>query len=302
MSSKRDMQEVIDTTNTPNIDTPRTSPAAATRQHPTVIMRHNPYKKTPPKAVTASSASPTTAKAVVNPYRQKKRAGGYEVAFQNSRKATTQRLMTPADQAERLREVIPSNVKPFDRFFGALLRSSANDYALAFGDSTKEVRLWTTVCQRLGLTVPKQAIQSRYNNPADHFSIRAALVVEESRHMLSQEISRSTCKVGRSSLSIMTSVASHYSERSGKQSMDSTKVTFHKCTKYAKEELFHIRNGSIFRCFPRDGPQSLQDSWLGVVCKANRDETIKTHGFQLQFFLPLPLFVGSEWVCSPVGT
>jgi hypothetical protein len=76
--------------------------------------------------------------------------------------------------------------KAFNRFFGALLRSTVDDYRSSTPKSS--AKLWESLCQRSKLKLPTQPVESKYKTRSEHFEIRASLILEECRHNLSEAL------------------------------------------------------------------------------------------------------------------
>jgi hypothetical protein len=85
----------------------------------------------------------------------------------------------------------PMDVVPYYRFFGSLLRSTPLEFVEAAMFDLSARQLWDSICQRVGLShmIPLTPMASCYPNATMHFGIRAALVLEESRHAISTALS-----------------------------------------------------------------------------------------------------------------
>jgi hypothetical protein len=142
--------------------------------------------------------------------------GGAERARQVARKKMkkqARRIVKPgATETESSQQVssllLPRRMNAFERFFAALLRSPITDYLQDKDPSRCAPRLpknntvWETACARLGILPPSKPIVSSIPCPSNghqedetylskvHFESRAALVVEEARYALTQNLQR----------------------------------------------------------------------------------------------------------------
>jgi hypothetical protein len=139
--------------------------------------------------------------------------GGAERARQMARKKLKKqacRIVRPGATTEpqassSSSQILPRRMNAFERFFAALLRSPILDFEENHHRSND---VWETACARLGILPPSQPIRSSIpypgnNNNVDtttdtedtylsqvHFESRAALIVEEARYALAQNLQR----------------------------------------------------------------------------------------------------------------
>lgn len=207
----------------------------------------------PPSVARAAAVTASCGKPLVNPYKKPTPfVGGAQRARLQAQKRSKKgtRILRPHEREQLQQQqqdfVFPRKVNVFERFFGALLRSSAIDVWQSQASIIAATVLWETQCRRVGLTTLTQPLQASYDRPETHFSLRAALVLEEARNALAQPLCQlwKTTQTRKSSNGIMVTV--HYHE----PAQFHTKITFRKQLPFTKEELFHIRPGSVFECQP----------------------------------------------------
>ena len=100
-------------------------------------------------------------------------------------------------------------------------------------------------------------------------------------------------------------LTAHYQEQvhSQSSSLGHAKIVFHKQHAFTKDELFHIRPGTVFECLPRDGQRSIQNVILGVVGSGKREKVEKSRSFTLFMFRDIPARVeDTDWILSPMNT
>jgi hypothetical protein len=225
------------------------------------------------------------------------------------------------------------------------LRSSPEDFVAAAdsndnrekssSSSSSSDALWKTICKRVGIApcnIPGGMggpILPRYEKISTHFEVRAALVLEEARHAISQPLAALWCNSnnnnnsnggrggsggggGRAHNSHNKSnnasmiLTAYYSEKSN--SNGHARVVFKKDRPFSHEELYNIRPGAVFQCLPRENgnrPRSLHNVVLGMMFTGNREQVEKKKEFQIVMFRDLPsgtLVEGSssEWIITPL--
>ena len=274
--------------------------------------------------------------------------GGAEMARRNARKKarSSTRIVSPMER-ERLNEVLTSNMNPMERFGAALLRTSPLDLVASEGGGggapnsnskgtgthhKEQAEIWAQICQRVELqaSIPSQALPPHYDvsHAKLHFAVRAALVLEEARTAIAQPLAgrwggssggsgnangNSKYRNGNSDM-ILTA---HYFEKNN--STGHVRVTFRRCSHgnpngnnssfFTKDELFHIRPGSVFHCLPRDSARTLSDVVLGLVTssiprkKDSESSSSSVPEFNLMWFRDIPSRIeGTEWVVTPLQT
>lgn len=237
----------------------------------------------PPSTASSHTSSRST---IVNPYaavaqRQaaNKFIGGAERARLEARKKKKPtRILRPGEEQKQSDSVLSKKINILERFFAALLRSSAADFLKASEGSADAAQLWTKICHRVSLDVPTQAIQAVYEDAATHFEVRAALVLEEARHAISQSL-QAAWRQRRQSPMFLTA---HLTEKSNAHGH--VKITFSSRNNFTIQELHHIRPGAIFQCISRDEQSIVQNAVLGVVVTGNREQVEKKKCFTCLFF------------------
>ena len=270
--------------------------APAKKRTSAVWLSAKPSKNAPPKEVVAKVSPSTLAtttngpKRILNPYLQQKKknfVGGAEAARQAARKKarTGSKILTPIER-QRLDEVLPLRMNPMERFCASLLRSAASEYVAAENStSPQSLALWKTICGRVGLTPPETPLAPCFNQAEPHFSLRAALVLEEARQALAQNLAAKWKKGSRGDTPAMTLIA-HYVETN--QSNGHTKVVFRKDSPFHRDELFHLRSGTVLECLIRNGPRTLQGVHLAVIFSSNREQMEAKREFTATFFRQIP--------------
>ena len=84
---------------------------------------------------------------------------------------------------------------PYERFFASLLRSTPQEYAASNNNNNNnnnQFSLWTDICHRVRLQplLKDEPIQAKYSDPREHFAVRAALVLEESRCAIAEGLAK----------------------------------------------------------------------------------------------------------------
>lgn len=280
--------------------------AASTVSTPSTSGEVLPRKRAPPSTTSSSSENGVNAtlkkKKVVNPYiRKKPFVGGAQAARQAARKKarTPVRIMTPAER-QRLEEVLPINMNPMERFSAALLRSSPEEFLQSEKDGSKALALWKKICHRLHLPVPEAPLLPCYDRDSQqHFSLRAALVMEEARCVIAQSLAAKYDKGSKGGVSMV--LTAQYLETN--YSSGHTKIVFRKDAPFTREELFHLRSGTVLECQVRDGPRTIQSVILATIFSAYREQTEAKREFSATTFRQLPLGIKqAELLVRPVDT
>jgi hypothetical protein len=231
--------------------------------------------------------------------------------------------MRPNEKERLDSQVLPKKMNPFDRFFAALLRSSPQEFLEAHTIDSKADALWAVICQRVGLTALTAPIPAYVPDAQQHFDLRAALVLEEARHAISQPLAQKWKQQqqqrtgGKNNqdpnpvIGTMTLTAhyreqgqSQYQQQSQSSNLGHAKIVFCKQhSPFTKDELFNIRPGTVFECLPVDGQQSIQNVVLGVVGSGKREKVEKSRSFTLFIFRDVPVRIeDTDWILSPVNT
>lgn len=219
---------------------------------------------------------------VVNPYKKKRTLGLHPTTAsgQSQRLIMAQKKgndTSSSDDGSSMNEPLPQKMNIFEKFFASLLRSSALVYyqAAEGNDDETQIELWSTLCRRHGFDLPPcSPIQDQYDSAEEHFQVRACLVLEEARHAISQGLfakwGGASARGRGGSPGTIPSIFAHSAE--GGNSHGHVRVTFHNRTPFVREQLLHIRPGTVYECLPREASGSIEHAVLGVVTNAARFE------------------------------
>ncbi|GKY97201.1 hypothetical protein MPSEU_000678500 [Mayamaea pseudoterrestris] len=267
----------------------------------------SPYATHPSSS---NAALPSSSTAIMkNPYAKtaaKPNAfvGGAEKARQNARKKLKQpatRIVRPDERDKLDRDVLSKNMGAMERFFCALLRSSAAEFHASASDEGKAQVLWEAICKRVGLAVPSAPLPASFSSMDQHYNARATLVLEEARFSIAQSLQRYFGNRNKTPGAI-SPIVCHYAQANQHQI---TKLDFQSSRPFTKEQLFHIRPGGLFLLQARDGNKLMQDALLGVILSNNRGQVETKHMFSLHVHdslrLPTPLDQ-SVWSITPLCT
>jgi hypothetical protein len=213
--------------------------------------------------------------------------------------------MRPNEKERLDSQVLPKKMNPFDRFFAALLRSSPQEFLEAQTVDVKADALWAVICKRVGLEALTAPIPAYIADAQLHFDLRAALVLEEARHAISQPLAQKWKQRNGKDPSGTMTLTAHYSEQVQSQSsnLGHAKIVFCKLHPFTKDELFNIRPGTVFECLPRDGQRSIQNVILGVVGSGKREKVEKSRSFTLFIFRDSPAKMeDTDWILAPINT
>jgi hypothetical protein len=217
---------------------------------------------------------------MVNPYAKKPLGsfvGGAEQARVKARKRQGKKIEVPTQP--KATEVVNRTLHAFDRFFIIMLTSTASDYLKAATKDQVAKDIWHACCRRAGVQPLENPIAPVYSTASEHFSVRTALVMEEARHSVSAGLETSWKQ--RKPPLHATGVSQERVSRSG-----IFKVTFRKSSgKFTKDELFHIRPGSIVQCMLRDDQPIINNAYLGVITTGSRDVVETQRSFTCSFFV-----------------
>jgi hypothetical protein len=196
--------------------------------------------------------------------------------------------------------LLDQDMNPMERFFAALLLSPATDFSASKASESRALHLWETICDRVGLTIPKVSLRPIYPTKESHFAVRAALVLEEARTAISQSLNDTwACRHNDRKQAWKAAVTKSYKTKD----TQSFKVSFH-LDNFSQEKLFHIRPGGVLLCVPHEcNNGSLEDFLLGVVTTSNRNEVENSGVFTCMFFRESdfsPFLESSNWILSPV--
>ena len=231
---------------------------------------------------------------------------GFDRGDTRPKKKKARRILRP-DQKQKSQETIPVGLPAFQRFYAGLLRSEANDF---LGDKKE---LWETICRRLRLPTPTRPLLSLYSTQQAHFSNRAALVIEEARQALSDSIrdlkAGGNSNYQRSAIFLARNGRAHESLLSFDLSITRVehKVSGHsiltfskKSVPFTKNEMLHLRQGTIFSCLDRKTTHTIENIFLGVVLPQNREEMITSNSFALMIFRKIKKTNNGSWKLTPI--
>jgi len=218
--------------------------------------------QTPTSLTPSLLSQPSQPSPIVNPYKKtmKRPLNPYNKS-NASKKRKGKPIKRPGD-AERANdaELLPTNMNPMERFFGALLRSSPADFAQSTLNSGEARKLWEAICRRVGLSVPTTKLPLTYTSLPEYQRPRAALVLEEARHALATAPKRKGFLVQIHTVEPAGNL--HY------------RLACKGLTKFSSDQLKELRPGSVFSL------KDTEEVW-GVVLKGNRDRIIKRNMFEL---------------------
>jgi hypothetical protein len=210
--------------------------------------------------------------------------------------------MRPNEKDRLDSQVLPKKMNPFDRFFAALLRSSPQEFLEAQTMDSKADALWVVICKRVGLTALQAPIPAYVPDAQLHFDLRAALVLEEARHAISQPLAQKW-KQRKDPSGTMTLTAHYYEQQSQSSNLGHAKIVFCKHLPFTKDELFNIRPGTVFECLPRDGQRTIQNVILGVVGSGKREKVETSRSFTLFIYRDSPhKMEDTDWILAPINT
>ena len=238
-----------------------------------------------------------------------------------SKKKKASRILRP-DEKQKSKETIPVGLPVFERFYAGLLRSEANDYLC----QSKEV--WKTICDRLALPTPASPMPSSYSNQQDHFSARAALVIEEARQALADGIRlikedfKNNGDERRASHQCSRPFAPrHAGERHSNknQSLVSMELSItrvehrsnsgHSIVTYSKKsapftraEILNLRHGTVLSCLDRKTTHTIGNIHLGVVLPQNREEMVNSNSFVVMLFRKIKKAAKGDWKLTPISS
>lgn len=225
-----------------------------------------------------------------------------------SKKKKARRILRP-DEKQKSKESIPVSLTTFERFYAGLLRSEAGDY---LGESRG---LWKTICSRLALPAPIGPLPPSYSNKQDHFSNRAALVVEEARQALADNIrlleedlksygneSNFHYKQRRHSIKrhSFSSMEASITRVEHKESGHSILTFSKKSVPFTKDEVHNLRLGTVFSCLDKNTSHTIENILLGIVLPQNREEMINSNSFAVMLFRKIKKTKKGNWKLTPI--
>jgi hypothetical protein len=218
------------------------------------------------------------------------------------------RILRPGEKEDQ-QTGLPSGLSPFERFFAGLLRSDTSDFL----NNPREV--WTTICKRLNLPVPKKPLAACYDDQKLHFAYRAALVLEEARFSIAAglismqkridaEAKRNSQKNqnqfrrkdNNSNLMVLTLAEAEFKDKTGH-----TSLRFEKAKgPFTPDQITHLRQGTVFACLNQSFAPNVTNMVLGCIVPASRDEMIQQASFSVIVFRQIKAAPGTVWELSPI--
>jgi hypothetical protein len=250
---------------------------------------------------------PTTAfdRVIINPYaikkvssQQKQQQKQQQRSFHSSSLQLHQHSTVYSEN-----EFIPLLTKHYlERFFCCMLRTSVEDYL----DNTRSAALWTTLCRRVGLVVPTKlepSVVTRKKENTDptninadptknnnYFESRAALILEEARAQLSQALLGLTHRTA----ACISPISCHKVQ----PTTLSLQLEFVHGRPFTKEQLFHLRPGTVFQLTYK-GTHKVLAVLLSQLQPAKHAFTLLV--FDMRHLPDVPL-EKSVWQIMPVTT
>jgi len=234
-------------------------------------------------------------------------------------------------------QILPRSLKhrPYERFFAALLKSSAREYVMSqpsdphVSSSTTttmtdtqrrqeqpQLALWTDICRRVNLKPITEPIKAKYHEEHEHFAVRAALVLEESRCAIADEMAkRWSSDQGRTN---KNNKQRRSTEKLFLQKPKHSRVTMRvRCEKvlewdhevervsltfrlvgtsnFTKDQLFSLRPGTVMEIFSVTQNESssnngniaghgIDDTFLGCLAYGSREEIERERVFTVMVF------------------
>lgn len=228
----------------------------------------------------------------------------------SKRKNKANRILRP-DEKIKAKEIIPLRLSYYERFFASLLRSEGGEY-LCQGNQARQTLL--TICDRLNLPTPTKALQASYNTQKEHFSSRAALVMEEARQCISDGLQllqndfKNTERRNErtnSRLEPLNLIPMNLSMVGVDQKgTGHTLVTFSKGKlPFTRDELLGLRHGTVVACLDQTLSPTIKNIILGTVIPQNREELVSSNDFVVMFFFKMKKKIDiNEWKVIPIAS
>ena len=136
-----------------------------------------------PSTTAASPTKQSPRTSIQNPYAKKRR-------IDSTNQHGSPQSASPSNQSNQVTSQsprpLPKGLRSFDKFFTILIRDSPRrSYLDAAKDTAKASKLWERLCKIAKVKQPMQPIDACYDNNDEHFQLRAALVLEETRNEIS---------------------------------------------------------------------------------------------------------------------
>ena len=206
-----------------------------------------------------------------------------------------------------------------NKFFALLIQNSIPELIQAAIESDKDhagiqasQNLLRMMCERIKIPFPEEPLKAKYDTLRDHMESRAALVLEEARYSLCQDLYDLRLNNAKPAFEIEMEVVKEEvteEEAPKKPRQVDSPVSFQRTVYekgwFTRRELRLLMTGLIVQCVPdRGAPDGGMKDILGVVSSSNSSSAMAQHGIlDIQFFNPsLLLPPGSRWKFYPVGT
>lgn len=202
-----------------------------------------------------------------------------------------------------------------NKFFAVLIQNSIQDLVDAAIDDENDdtgimaaERLLCKMCERVNIPFPMERIKAKYDTAKDHMQSRAALVLEEARYTLCQDLYDLKLNDIKSAFAIEVEVKEEEDECHGEilrrpRLIDSPvffKRTVYEDGWFTAKELNLLIPGLIVQCVSEDDMGEV----LGVLALQNSPTDEARNGLlQVLFFnQSLSFPPKSRWTLHPVGT
>ena len=262
-----------------------------------MIHHHHPHKTKFERTTMSSSSS--SAHFVQKRNGERKFVGGAAMQRIKAKKKIKQgnRILRP-DEVVKSKECIAVKLSPFERFFAGLLRSEAREYL-----GRNQTELWTTICRRLSLPIIRQPLPPCYDSQRAHFSSRASLVMEESRHALAESIRLfdQRCKQKSKPVGNRREQEQLVDMDVILKSVDNQERTSHSIIVFEKKnlskaDLYLLKYGTVFACCNQSrGTTSVDNVVLGAVMPQSREEMEKSSSFAIMIFKTVKATSKEKW-------
>jgi hypothetical protein len=198
---------------------------------------------------------------------------------------------------------LPKSINPTERFFGSLFMSCVSEIAQSNESDVRKVM--SDACARVGLPLP-EPLPSSYRDAHQFYSMRASLVLEEARCILSNALSKNNRRKPPTD-----SIRVHLESTEERKKTGNLVLTFEKSDasgSFSLKELYNMRPGGCFLIVPPGCSSNYygDSSVLGsVVPQFNHDREKQNNAVSLMVFRKGALPNGVEqqdWTIVPLTT
>lgn len=186
----------------------------------------------------------------------------------------------------------------FDRFFACLLEFSASDYVQSEESPADAEALWESLCLHVQLERPTMCIPARCNTAQQHFALRAALVLEESRAAIAQSLVQ---RPEKPEVQLRLELTCFSQRKDGARILTFKRVQVNSRGKpiwFNTKERDQLMAGTVWECQTTDKAESV----LGYVLPCDPERIIRQVEFDILIENNVALSKGSDWVLTPVDT